>query len=313
MTPPAAPNPSFYFIGVTTQQSSMNRIFPLWMEILGRPDITLTGIDHAIHDDPQNYRDTVSRIKHDDSVVGGLVTTHKIDLFNAAEDLFDEVDAFAQVTREVSCIAKRDGKLIAYALDPISSGLTLTGIIGERYFGRTGGHVLCLGAGGSASAVMVHLLTRPHMADRPARFIAVDKSPQRLAHMRTIAAHYASDVQLETVLSTDANTNDDLLAALPPYSVVMNATGMGKDTPGSPLTDAAIFPQHGIVWEFNYRGERQFMQQALRQADARQLRVEDGWVYFIHGWTQVLFQALDMHMTPELFTALDEAASSIRG
>ena len=87
---------------------------------------------------------------------------------------------------------------------------------------------------------------------------------------------------------------------------------MGKDTPGSPVTDEGIFPRCGIAWEFNYRGELDFMHQALRQVKSRELRVEDGWVYFLHGWSQVVVEALHVELTRELFACLDEAASSVR-
>jgi len=55
----------------------------------------------------------------------------------------------------------------------------------------------------------------------------------------------------------------------------------------SPLSDAVAFPQNGIVWDFNYRGNLIFLSQALGQKAQKRLRIEDGWVYFIHGWTRV--------------------------
>ena len=54
---------------------------------------------------------------------------------------------------------------------------------------------------------------------------------------------------------------------LPPASLVINATGMGKDLPGSPITDRGLFPMRGIAWELNYRGELQFLHQALAQRE----------------------------------------------
>jgi hypothetical protein len=38
--------PTFYFVGVTTGKSSINQVFPLWMAVMGRPDVVLEGIDH---------------------------------------------------------------------------------------------------------------------------------------------------------------------------------------------------------------------------------------------------------------------------
>ena len=42
--------PTFYFIGVTTGKSSIMKVFPLWMDVLGRPEVIMEGIDHRIHD-----------------------------------------------------------------------------------------------------------------------------------------------------------------------------------------------------------------------------------------------------------------------
>ncbi|RPH56931.1 MAG: hypothetical protein EHM81_12340 [Chloroflexi bacterium] len=98
-----------------------------------------------------------------------------------------------------------------------------------------------------------------------------------------------------------------------PHSVVINSTGMGKDTPGSPITWDGKFPLDAITWEFNYRGELDFMHQALAQVQPRQVKVEDGWVYFIHGWTQVVAQVLHFDLTPGLFAQLEKAAANTRG
>ncbi len=68
-----------------------------------------------------------------------------------------------------------------------------------------------------------------------------------------------------------------------------------------------------IAWEFNYRGELDFMHQALKQIDNRNLRVEDGWIYFLHGWSQVIAEVLHIDLTPDLFRELDAAASAVRG
>jgi shikimate 5-dehydrogenase len=101
--PPAAP--TFYFVGVTTARSSARRVFPVWMQTLGRPDVQLEGLDFPLHDAPANYRACVEFIKSEPLALGGLVTTHKIDLFDAAYDLFDEVQPDAAALGEVSAIA----------------------------------------------------------------------------------------------------------------------------------------------------------------------------------------------------------------
>lgn len=102
------------------------------------------------------------------------------------------------------------------------------------------------------------------------------------------------------------------MGKLPAGSLVINATGMGKDRPGSPVGENGRFPHNGIVWEFNYRGERDFMHQALAQRQSRQLVVEDGWLYFLHGWTQVIAQVLHFEITDELFKQLESVANFVR-
>ena len=96
---------------------------------------------------------------------------------------------------------------------------------------------------------------------------------------------------------------------------MINATGLGKDAPGSPLTDAARFPKDGIVWEFNYRGDLLFLRQARAQQQARHLQVEDGWIYFVHGWTRVVAEVFHVE-TPTsgpIFDDLSRIAASVRG
>ena len=78
--------PTFYFIGVTTTRSSIMKVFPRWMEALGRPEVVIEGVDLQIHDSAENYRQIVSQIKHDPNSLGALVTTHKLDLFTAAKE-----------------------------------------------------------------------------------------------------------------------------------------------------------------------------------------------------------------------------------
>lgn len=305
--------PTCYFIGVTTGSSSIMKVFPLWMQVLGREEVVIEGVDCRIHDAPEVYRRAVAQIKDDPRSLGALVTTHKIDLLNAARDLFEYLDPYAHITGEVSSISKRAGRLEGHAKDPLTAGATLDAIVGPGYFGRTGGHVLCFGAGGSGVATLLHLINQPDRADRPARFTFVNRSQGRLDHVRAMVAALETDIELETICNADPAVSDELLAQFPPYSVVINATGMGKDTPGSPITWSGQFPQHCIAWEFNYRGALDFMHQALAQVASRNVRVEDGWLYFVHGWTQVVSQVLHVDLTPALFARLNEAASSVRG
>jgi shikimate 5-dehydrogenase len=296
--------PTFYFIGVTTGQSSSRRMFPLWLEALGRPEVVLEGVDLPIHASPERYRQVVAQIKYDPLSLGGLVTTHKIDLLEAARDLFDELGPYARICGEVSSISKWGGRLVGHATDPVAGGASLAAVLGDGYFGRTGGEVLCLGAGGSAAALSLHLIDRPNPGDRPRRMWVVNRSPGRLDRLRRMVEQQATDIRFEYIHNQDPVRNDELMAALPPGSLVINATGMGKDTPGSPLTGAGLFPLNGIAWELNYRGELDFMRQALAQKESRNLTVEDGWAYFIHGWAEVIGHVLHLEVDAAMLNRL---------
>jgi shikimate 5-dehydrogenase len=104
------------------------------------------------------------------------------------------------------------------------------------------------------------------------------------------------------------------MASLPPHSLVVNATGLGKDAPGSPLTNRARFPDHGFAWDFNYRGHLLFLDQARAQRQQRQLHIEDGWIYFLHGWTRVMAEvfALEIPTAGPVFQELAQLAKHAR-
>ena len=307
------PVPTFYFIGVTTGKSSIMKVFPLWMKVLGREDVVMEGVDCKIHDEPEPYRKAVAQIKYDPLSLGALVTTHKIDLLTAARDMFEYLDPYAIITGEVSSISKLEGRLEGHAKDPLTSGASLDAIIEKGYFGRTNGEVLCFGAGGSGVATLLHLINKKDKADRPKKFTFVNRSQGRLDRAKEMVGGLETDIEIEYICNSDPMINDKIMEKFPPYSIVINATGMGKDTPGSPITWDGKFPLNGISWEFNYRGELDFLHQSLAQVESRKVKVEDGWIYFVHGWTQVVAQVLHFDLTPALFDKLNEAASTVRG
>jgi shikimate dehydrogenase len=304
--------PTFYFVGVTTGKSSIRQVFPLWAKELGRPDVILEGVDLKIHDEREAYRQVVAQIKYDPLSLGGLVTTHKIDLLEASRDMFDYLDPYAQICGEISCISRRDGALEGHAKDPITSGLSLDAGLDEGYFARTGGRLLCFGAGGSAVAIALHLINKPDPRDRPERFIVVNRSLGRLHKLENMVESLDTDIAFDYVHNQNPRRNDQIMGDLPPGSIVINATGMGKDRPGSPITNAGRFPLNGIAWELNYRGELDFMHQALAQQESRNVTVEDGWLYFLHGWTQVIAQVLHITMHEDLFNRLAAIAEKVR-
>lgn len=314
MTYTPSTKPAMFFIGVTTGKSSINKVFPLWAEHLGLGDCELRGMDFPIHDDPAHYRAAVDFIKQDPLSLGALVTTHKMDLCAACRDQFDHLEPLSASMGELSSIYKRDGNLHARAADPWTVGYSLEAFLPPHHWRDTGAEVLILGAGGSAIALAWHLSKPEHGANRPSRIHVANRSTPRLEHLRDLHASWQSGVPLQCHHVPQAELADALLPSLPPGSLVVNATGLGKDAPGSPLTNAAVFPEHGLVWEFNYRGDLVFLDQARAQEPSRQLQIEDGWVYFVHGWTRVISDVfnVDIPTSGPVFDELSRLAASTR-
>jgi len=305
--------PTMYFIGVTTTQSSIMRVFSRWTKVLGI-EAEIVGVDFALHDHPERYRQIVEHIKADRLSMGALVTTHKLDLLTAARDLFDSLGPYATRLGEVSCISKADGELVGKAMDPITSGLALDAFVPEAHW-ATGAEALIIGAGGSSLALSVNLLERAQ-EDRPhpRRIVVSNRSQRRLDEMREVHSGIDAAVLVEYILAPVATENDLLCAEMPPGSLIANATGLGKDRPGSPLTDRVTFPRCARVWDFNYRGDLLFLEQARCQSADRALVIEDGWIYFIHGWTRVISEVfgVDIPTSGPAFDRLSEVAAQAR-
>ncbi|MCF7942935.1 MAG: shikimate dehydrogenase [Spirochaetia bacterium] len=306
---------TMYFIGVTTKKSSIMKVFPLWADHLNL-DAEIKGFDFEPHANPELYREAVQFIKNDPLSLGALVTTHKIDLLKASRDMFTNLGQYAELLGEISSISKQGDNLWGHAKDPITSGLSLEAIVDGGYWQNTHADLYLLGAGGSSLALTLYLINkRKTNGDTPDKILISNRSEARLTEMKKIhAAVGTGGINFEYYLCPTPEENDLLVTKLKPGSMIVNATGLGKDRPGSPLTDKVIFPENGIIWDFNYRGNLVFLEQARNQADGRSLKVEDGWVYFIHGWTRVVAEVfhIDIPTSGQDFDILSNLASSTR-
>jgi shikimate 5-dehydrogenase len=306
--------PTMFFIGVTTAKSSINHVFPRWVERLKLGDCELRGMDFPLHAEPDRYRDAVDFIKNDPLACGALVTTHKMDLCAACRDQFDVLEPLSDSMGELSSIYKRNGQLHGRAADPWSVGFSLDAFLPPDHWRKTQAEVLILGAGGSAIALAWHLTKSEHGTNRPGRVHVANRSTPRLEHLAELHKGWQTGIPLVTHHVPQPELADAILPNLPPGSLVVNATGLGKDAPGSPLTDAAKFPERGFAWEFNYRGDLVFLDQAKEQQQPRNLHVEDGWVYFLHGWTRVIADvfAVEIPTRGPIFDELSKIAASTR-
>jgi shikimate 5-dehydrogenase len=150
--------------------------------------------------------------------------------------------------------------------------------------------------------------------NRPKKMIVTDCSLDRLEEIRRVHGSLDSNVSVEYHHTPTPQDNDALINSIRPHSLVVNATGLGKDGPGSPITGSALFPKYGFAWDFNYRGDLEFLDQARNQGESSSLTIEDGWVYFLHGWTRVIAEvfSIDIPTSGSQFDELSWLAASTR-
>lgn len=303
-------SPAMGFVGVDTAHSSIMRVFPLWADHLGLPTRRLRGHDVPLDAGDGVYRDLVAAMRDDESELGALVTTHKVRLYQAAGDLFDELDDFSRQCGEISSISKRDGRLLGGAKDPLTAGLALREMLPPDWFSTGGGETVCLGSGGAGTAITTYLA---QTQDPPARLTVTDVSRDRLAHVREVHERAGLDPGRFRYVQTDsAEQAGELVGQAAPRSLVVNATGLGKDRPGNPVDEATLFPRGSVVWEINYRGSLDFLRLAQAQQPERELQVHDGWRYFVHGWTHAVSEVFDIDLDARTVEDLAALAGTVR-
>jgi shikimate 5-dehydrogenase len=237
-------------------------------------DLRLVGRDLPLDASDDAYRELVAELVRSSDVVGAVITSHKLRLLRAAGDLIGSLDPLAEECGEVNALRKDGGRLAGFARDPVSVGRVVDEIWPE------GAHVVCLGAGGTAVALGRHLLARPVP---PPKVVFADRNAAAAAHLREVLGGWASGRTAVEVLVGDG-TWDALVAASPPGTLVVNATGLGKDAPGCPVSAAVRFPRGATVWDLNYRGDLAMLRYARRDG----LVPHDGWSLFNHGWAAAL-------------------------
>ena len=308
-----ADQPTLYFLGVSTGSSSIQRVFPRWAQALGLDGAVLRGIDMPVGAPREDARRIIEFLRDDELGVGMQITTHKISVGTAARDLFAKLRPLATLMGEVSCVTKGPDGLHGFAKDPVAGALALDAIVPTGYW-ASGAHAVVLGAGGAGTALTWCLVREERGLERPGRLVVTDTDGGRLEHLASIARQVGGDVPLELVRVASTDETDAVLATQPAGSLIINATGLGKDLPGSPIGEDALLPQGSIAWDLNYRGDLKFLDTAHRQSVERSVQVEDGWTYFVHGWLQAVKEVfqVDVPTSGPEFDRLSDLARAAR-
>ncbi len=304
----------YLFLGISTAGSSVHRVFGDWAPILV-PGAVLRGVDLPEDADPAEFRRLVLTMRDHPRVQGAVITSHKLRLYRAVADLLDHVDPLVAITHEINALDTRGGRICGHARDAQSLDLILDTTGTARPRPERG--FVCIGAGGSAIALMLALGLDPTGAAvdgrPPLRTGALRRGPltilgrrvdalTEIAAVRERAGLGSADITL--TLAPTPEEVSAITAAADPGTVVANATGLGKLGPGSPVTGPQAFPPDALAWDFNYRGPLTF----LDQARAAGVAVEDGWDYFLAGWAAALAAVTGQVLTEERFDRIRAAS-----
>ena len=170
--------------------------------------------------------------------------------------------------REIGLVFRRGDRLVGDAGDA-ESNLQVPGACSvARVHGATAARgAVILGAGG-AGVALASTLAHTRRVGLFQRIMIADIDIARVETVRRLAGEWAAAVPISMELVDDMA--DGFVESAGKGSVIVNATGLGKDRPGSPVSPRVQFPLESIVWDFNYRFAPQqpglFLETAADQA-----------------------------------------------
>lgn len=297
--------PTMFFIGVSTHNSFANDVFEDWAKIIDK-DAEIIGVNLGVNCNESEYIKIVSFIKSEPLALGALVTTHKVRLYNSTKHLFDNISKSCAEFEEIGAIYKNGDSLFGEITDIYTSKAALKQILPIGYFNKNSSDCCILGAGGAGLALAYNILT--DKSSVPTRLILTDINKSRLDNSKRILEKYDTNNILEIRLITGLETNE-LIEGLKIGSLIVNATGQGKDRAGSPFSATTDIPKRCYLWEFNYRGERDFLQIAKKQSILKELEVVDGWIFFIYGWSYIMSMVFNVKNIDDYFNQFLEVAN----
>lgn len=216
-------DPAMCFVGVTTSKSFVNRVFSSWVEIIG-VNANLIGLDLALDSSVDIYRSVVNSIKSNDMILGSLVTSHKTNIYQYCNGLFDIITPGSEYLKEIGVIYKDGKQLACDATDPDAQMQVLKRLIPYGHWGKSKAQALILGAGGAGLALAYSLL---NSKEQPTKIIITEINSDRIYQTKQVLKRYIDDGLVEVVNVKEISA-DTLLSRLPRGSLVANATGMGK-------------------------------------------------------------------------------------
>ena len=298
-----------YFLGISTSGSAARRAFPAWAKALDW-SAELRTINIPQHSACEKYVQFVRRLREEESSAGAQVTSHKLRLYDCLSKELDSIDADADSLGEIGAIATFGGKMVGFSPDMPALACILPEIFDNSNWQHGSREVVILGAGGAGRAVA--LASAQCVASVVSRITLTELVDAVSAEAaRRLKMLFRNQRSLKLTIR-DVHENDELVHESGPGSLIVNATGMGKDVDGSPVTGDVLFPQGSIVWDLNYRGKLEFLNLARSQRKSQDLTVLDGWDYFVRNWFACLTRLAHIPQSDEQFRRFIEASIPFR-
>jgi shikimate 5-dehydrogenase len=285
----------FGFVGVTTRQSAVVPLFESWCRAL-RLNWELRHWDIELDASRKVYDQFLSSVRSE-NYVGALVTTHKANLYSLSGLNFDLLEPSCVSLAEVGVVYRRGDAICGGVSDIESGGAVLERIVLSQHWKVGSRRAVVLGAGGAGLAAAWNLAVRG--VGHATSVTLVEARRDRLLEVQDLLSRWPTMVPL-TLEHTTADA-DKFLTSPEPAGLVINATGLGKDRPGSPIASAASLPDRCMVWDFNYRGTLEFLKMARKPAVARDIECFDGGDYFAAGWSVVMCRVAGIPWSREIF------------
>ena len=271
------------FLGRDTTGTLAAKSFPAWMRLFDA-DCELVCINMSPDSGDQEYVSLLARVRDLKGCAGMMVTSHKVRLYQAAHTSFDRSSSDVELLEEVGGVVVSDKRVVA--VSPDAAGFRDE--FRQHVNTTSAVDIIVLGGGGASRAIALVASALPNV-----RRIAVTEidSRRRSELQRWVAWLRIRGVN-KPIDILPAEANNELTSNAAPGALVVNASGLGKDSAGSPISRKVKFPFGSIVWDLNYRGELTFLDHANDQADKRDLFVMDGFSLFVKNWTWLLECAL---------------------
>lgn len=293
--PPPPKKPTVYIVGVQPLPQELLDALPKWARRFGHRSTAIVPVAVTSDPDVAGYQAFVDFLRDEYHAVGAIMVSHADALFDYTRQMFDELTGDTQLLGEIGVAVRSPGNLTGLA--PAKNAAL------QAYQHVFGGdsdpeEVLIIGASAPARALALALSGATN-GSGPRRVALTTLDGKSMSDMRQRIAGLPEEQRPELRHIQSQLEHDRLVTLLPPGSLVVNATEADDEDTASPVGDAALFPQNGLVWDLDAVGiSSPFLDKARQQRSARGLRLADGPAFHQIQWIAATAAVFGAETTP---------------